>query len=428
MKKIKVIFFIIFLIVIGFILTVNFYKKFDISSKAYEDILILDKKISFLKENNKYFYKNKDNEELLKYKKISRLSNKYAKGFTDNWINILDSKNKVLCSIKAKDLLDIYRDRFILVETKNDKFYYYDLKNKKTICKEYDKLGPFDNGITYFLDGEKIGFIDTTGKIINSDNYSGIKSFSNGSAVIIKKNGKCSYMDSKGKISKEEYDDIKILKNNQLIGKRNDINYILADEYSYLTDGDVTYLADNYFLIFNNKEYKILNIKNNKIVKTFRGTYLGVDKNTLFYKNEDEVIGYNFLNNRSIHYPFDNIEYSGNNYIIGIKDGETALYNLVGKKISENYKLIFPKIFNSFIVGSEDGYGVINSLGNIEVKPIYENIIICPNGIIAEKNGKMGVLNKKDEVIIPFEYEKITYVDNYIFLYSKGLWKFVSFK
>jgi hypothetical protein len=50
-------------------------------------------------------------------------------------------------------------------------------------------------------------------------------------------------------------------------------------------------------------------------------------------------------------------------------------------------------------------YGLIDTLGNIVVDPIYDQVLSVPKGFLVQKEGKWGMINGKQEELLPLEYE-----------------------
>lgn len=53
-------------------------------------------------------------------------------------------------------------------------------------------------------------------------------------------------------------------------------------------------------------------------------------------------------------------------------------------------------------------YGLIDTLGNVVLDTLYDDILLVPNGFLLQKDKKWGVIDKNQEVALPFEYERHT--------------------
>jgi hypothetical protein len=67
---------------------------------------------------------------------------------------------------------------------------------------------------------------------------------------------------------------------------------------------------------------------------------------------------------------------------------------------------------------SNNGYGFMDTTGNIVIPPTYENLSTFNNGLaFALKQGKWGAINRREAVVIPFEQDRITIHGNFYLLY-----------
>lgn len=82
-------------------------------------------------------------------------------------------------------------------------------------------------------------------------------------------------------------------------------------------------------------------------------------------------------------------------------------------------------------------YGLIDTLGNIVLDMVYEQILTLPKGFLVQKDGKWGIVNKKQAEVLAFEYDYHStdyyYFDNYpmekelTYLMQDGLYKVAYF-
>ena len=80
--------------------------------------------------------------------------------------------------------------------------------------------------------------------------------------------------------------------------------------------------------------------------------------------------------------------------------------------------------------------GFITIEGNILIPPIYDGIYESDNDFIVSRNGNVGVVNNKNEIIIPIEYEVIysdifffdpkNTLDNKYIVFKNNEWLFLS--
>lgn len=92
---------------------------------------------------------------------------------------------------------------------------------------------------------------------------------------------------------------------------------------------------------------------------------------------------------------------------------ETAKFGLLDSKgqfiinFDNNYSFI--SVYNGIItVSKNDFYGIVNEKNEILIPVEYEDLCpINPSVIVATKKNKMGIINTKNEIKVPFIYDKI---------------------
>ncbi len=116
------------------------------------------------------------------------------------------------------------------------------------------------------------------------------------------------------------------------------------------------------------------------------------------------------------HYELADSLYAKERYIIVnvIEDGR-LMYSLVHK---ENFQLITPlpyqsiapmDIYGNLRVKKDGKWGIIDSLGKVLAKPMYQDMKRGHENFYPTQNdkGKWGYLNKKGKAQIPFEYDEV---------------------
>lgn len=106
---------------------------------------------------------------------------------------------------------------------------------------------------------------------------------------------------------------------------------------------------------------------------------------------------------------YDNIKLLRANFYLVTKNGLTWRLDRFGNKIMEDFNFIREDGWG-FIAEQNSKYGYVSSDGEIIIPFDYEDIINESNGrIFVKKNGKWGIINKKNEQIMLCMYDYIAY-------------------
>lgn len=227
----------------------------------------------------------------------------------------------------------------------------------------------------------------------------------------IEYNGKFGVMSNRGKILIAPLFDNLILENNSdnviveknrklgLINSRNEI--ILEFEYDILTK-----LNNNYYKGIKDKEIFLINIGNKKIASYGKNKDIKFYNNKFFIIENEKIDVYNEELNLLTTYEGKNIFKINDKVLLLQKDKE---YFLIYDKFILYHEDI-EQIFEEYMVVN---YGNTKQLKKIgERSPLlqgYSSIFINTiNNIIVEKNKKFGVVNLRDNIVIPLKYNKIT--------------------
>ena len=258
----------------------------------------------------------------------------------------------------------IVDDRFFVEKDLNNGYECYDVKDISKALNNDAYVG-----VTYFSDGvalvtkknDPITIINTAGKEVKvlEKDVVGALPFSNGFAIIQNNKGKCGVIDTKGDlVIKADYEAIA---NYSVDGyavtvkKQNDTIY----EFSIVDKvGQKTFT-------FTNEKYEPLG---------------GMVNGVMPVKKNDKVVYIDKDGNRVL----DAQAYNNINEVYGMYEGVTAY-------------------------ASEDGlFGVMSREGEKLIRDKYDVLYPLKNGtFIAMRNDKVGIVDKNDNVLIDFEYESI---------------------
>lgn len=330
----------------------------------------------------------------------------------------------------------------IALNEKNDKLFdKYEEVNAIQINGLVSNM-PYEKSVLIYKLNGKYGLINYEGKVITKPIYDEIKGLENKeSELIVQTKGKYGVINSKGaKLIKEEYDTISA-----------DGFYTEQDKYElsgYIV-GNKTENGYRYGYITNNLK-KILNVEYNDISRILEITdkkdiYLIVCKNGRYgvIKNKDTIINYSyqaieydnknkiFQVQRNLKYGvcniegkeiiptiYSEIEFKGI-YLKALKTSqdEGTYYDMKGNQIKDLEYVSVQKTDNDnyYITIDENKlYGMENKDKQkiIQNKYSYLEYLFGEYFIAANEEGKLGIINIKDEILIDFKYEVLQKIDD----------------
>jgi len=380
------------------IIVVEFERKFelmDLNGKAltdikYDNIGIFKFGVAKVVFSRKYGFIDKYGNEIIPciYNDAKLFSNSYL--------------------LNASVIGNVFKDGLQAVKLE-EKFGYINRLGETIIQFKYDKAFDFENGLACVILNSKIGFINMKGDeiipcIYDLDYWAkfGGKTFFD-TFMTLSINQKKGVLNNFGKIILQPlYDEI----------SRYD-NYFISNLVN--TENDITYE----YRVFNLDGYEILNNSYDSL--NIWGVLFLVKKKGKWGIINDENI-------MLVDFKYTYVDYINNDLLIVKMSNKSGIMN-------KNLELIVPCIYESillnyysncdyFRVKYGNKWGVI-SVNNDEVIPIiyefnplqfgienvdfkrYQGIIY--NGIIwpFQKDGKWGLVNNINEIIIPFTYDHI---------------------
>ena len=290
----------------------------------------------------------------------------------ENW-GVINSKGETVIEPGYKEMIiipDSKRAVFLCTYDVNYETGEYKTKalddENKEIFTRYEQIEPISN-------------IDSNNNLWYEENV-----------LRVRKDGKYGLINLDGKeILKCEYDDIQALegiKNALIIKKDNKVG-----------------IADTEGTIKVKPEYKeITNLGND-----YQAGYITI--------NEEDKYGIvNNSNETILENKYENIEkvYGNNMYVV--QEEKQKLVNQNGEVILEDGFNEIKEIMQdgeSIIFISDGNYGIMSTSGDIIMEPAYEDLKEAASGIlIAQKDGKYGVIDLEQNEKIPFQYTNISYV------------------
>lgn len=395
----------------------------------------------------RYGYINKEGELItpIEYEKANSFSEGLAAVFKNGLWGYIDTSGKLVISHKFDDAIDFYQgiaevrkgQQKFLINKQGELFdipqkyevdsrfedgvvkvylrslystkYYIDINGKELFTKD-NRLIPFEyNG--------KYGYKNRDDEVVIGPKYEFAYDFVDGVAIV-KKDGKYGFLGDLGEeITPIKYNGVKPFENGRALVTVG-FNYGLIDysgkevipvseEYWIQENIGATYIAEK------SKKYGLID-RSGKQLTDFKYDRILVKSDHLFSFSIDEKWG--LINTRGEEVTpelYTEIEeYSDGLAIVG-KDGKYGY-------IDENGTIIIPVKYNSAftfsdglaLVKNEDSFFYIDKTGKVVVKANYKKALPFKEGLapVINHNNKVGFINKKGELIIPFKYDN--YYDN----------------
>ena len=295
------------------------------------------------------------------------------------------------------------------------------------ITMEYDAISWFFNGFAQVTKDGKCGFIDKTGNVVVPLEYEDARQFDD-DRVVVKKNGKWGCINNLGEV----------------------VLPIICD-YTFLT-------ADGRVKIGLGGKYGLFDFNENSFVVPieFEDVYIRTECSPSSW----EIIGvklngkYGFIDmegNTIIDFQYDSIQsFDPDGIAIVAKNGKYGVINVYGEEILpfDYLDLAYFSAENIFAENSYGKWGILDENFILKVPYEYDDtsslIKVCANikkgladyeilfrwvdyKIAVKKDGKCGIIDINNNVIVPFEYDDILYCDDdYIHVSKNGKWGYVN--
>lgn len=360
---------------------------------------------------------------------------------------VIDSLGNVILPPIYDEIYD-YDSTFLMTKNKKYSFLSRNSNVPKDTIVEYDKYKFLSSEPYYFavqLDSEW-GIVNSSGKLILSLSFQDISlsptyNYTDTSKFIsIVRNNKIGLLNfSLNELFPTEFTTIRIIHENKnyffIVGKDEklgiynaELNLIAPFKYDRIS----LTMGKNAFIVEENEKYGVLDFKGNVIVESEYDMITAVGNNT-YTIHKDNKYGIYDINFNEI-YPLildDNLHFYSKGikypfYIIK-KGDKFGVYNSEKQTILEAkyFRLFFNQSKPYFVVTFEGKKGILDENFKEIIQLNYEQVYIlnAEIGLYAVgERGKMGVINSEGEVVIPFEYDKITRCN------TKGVTHFIVIK
>lgn len=405
-------------------------------------------------------------------------SKTYVRILKDNSWGFNDDKGNVVIPSDKYTFLDPIDEEGMIYAQKGSKHGYIDINQNIIIPFIYDELDLFSEGLASAKKNGKYGFLNRKGKVIIDFQFDKVDGFYKSQLAIVQKNHKYGIINKKGSpIISIIYDNIIKSETDTLIGvSKNNKWAFFSEEGRQLSDfiyDEITFSLNELILV--KKNHKIGYLASDLSEKIPIGKY---DFGTPFNSNGLAIVSkrnrFGVINNKDISIidrKFDSIgylqeEYSESDCFVGFKNHKKTLFDQNGNFIIDNVKECFKefsrlnnKVKKIYQVQNLKGLsGVIDEKGKILIPIIYDEInslkgdsvavvkskneygliqtnnkIVYPinndwiskydDFYIVANNGKAGIINKKLDTILGFNYQDISpcyYNPKTLFIAKKG--------
>ncbi len=433
---------------------VNAEGKIVIPMKYYNDAYNFKVKnglIALANLEEKYGLLNSKGDTILpfKYKKLAfdNLGNYMIFSELKDSIGLIDTKGRVVLEEKYVSILQVGNNDLYIIYSSYDKCGLSS-SNKEILPIEYRYLMTY--GTKQYIvgqKGEKWGILNLKGEIIVPFDYQRITITEDNQTFIGKKQNKEAHLDLKqnaifpyqyNSLSLSDKKDCYIVAENGKYGFVNSKGKIMIPlEYDYIEK------AENglgYTVTIGN--YDEGNAKSHLLFpngKKFENTYsysqpflTSDNKKCAIASQNDKKFGIlDTEGNEYLPFEYDKIEYfEGDNFILA-KNGKYSYANAKNlKKVKFDYDFLqivnpYSGVFkNCFYAKQQGKMGIVDNNFKVRIALEYDSLARFRGNDslqLARKNDKWGLVNYKNEIVVPFEYENITtYNYNYFFVYQNG--------
>ena len=286
----------------------------------------------------------------------------------------------------------------------NNLFGVANSNGKAIIPVKYEKISyNYSSDQAYYvLKNTKYGAFDLQGNVILPVNYNKIlfSSAQSGASIVEDESGNVQLIFKNLEICKEKLENIEIY-NDGIIGSLN-------GKFGILKDGKVL-IPFEYENIADQNKSHIRKIKSTDGSKEFS---LNIHQNNFFLITKNQKIG--LLNSKGqfvLNPEYDKIQYDNLRHIYHLtKDKLSGIYFEGSKKILNcEYQSVYTDGATFITIQKDKKYGIIDYQVNTIIPIEFDEIRIkgWNDFFSVKKDGKYGYYSKKGEVIIPIRYDNL---------------------
>lgn len=369
----------------------------------YDSIVSLDGEFFAVKENGKWgVVKNRKQILPTQFDGIDALGDGVISFVSNNKIGFADTLGNILLEATYPIEKQSYREDFsqinvfdygaALVEV-DGRYQLIDKQNKQIIAQEYEITSRIGDAVAIKKNG-KYGIANSKGKILLYPQYLDISILIEGKLYAYKQISTSGLpmfglINGKGeKISEAIYADFGIYNGKQA-------TYLKA----YTQEGGQALLDDEGKIIIP-PIYQV-------ILPTILPQYFAITQNL-----EEGIIGKDSVIYVPPAYERVEIKITNDTFFLAHKENKTFIYDDNQNHIATIEGTILDIANNQkgevyFVIEKNFSYGIQNAEGKWVIEPIYDEILsIVADNICFRKKDKWGVVNMKNEVVVPFQYKE----------------------
>jgi outer membrane protein assembly factor BamD (BamD/ComL family) len=303
--------------------------------------------------------------------------------------------------------------------TLGEKIGYMNSQGKITIAPEYGDAGPFIEGLAVVLKGEKYGVINKKNETVIDFIYDEISTFNNGRAIAIR-GEEYRLIDRSGRfISNNVFKDLSRHNSNYFIGLVDSL-YCIYDinlnEVSVNKYNEVGRFIDGFSIVQKDRKFGLIDHLTFEVIPPQFDEIQKLDSDLYVYSINGKKGIVNSKGNKITAPIFDDISgFDQVNKIVVVKNGGNLSWiKSDGTKFFDTNFEYFPNAIslaqfsNDYAIIRKSGkYGLIDNKGNIAFKPSLDILGKYVGAIPTVKSNKWGLIDLKSKVVLPFEYELI---------------------
>ncbi len=357
-------------------------------------------------------------------------------------IGVIDKSGKIIIEINhEKQYSDpTYSNGLILLKKNGKKIYYNETGTKELEITVTDAYS-FYNGLALIKKDGFCEYIDKKGNVTISNKYSEGYSFSDDKDyTYVMQNGKWGIIDKKGKsITKFEFEkfefigdsDILVVKQNKLSGfiRLSTKKYSTSKYYKDFKIKDIEFI-----IVKEDKLWGVVDI-NDYLILPFEFDEIEIDRNQklILARKKKKWNIFSFENTKESLYVTEQYLLFNDKILIKQKEG----YYIVDNK--KSVKIEIDNAINTkgdFLIYLKNGkHGIIDSKNTIIIENQYDTIEFSKDFpgesfnkdlILVGLNEKKGVVNSKNEILCPIEYESLSFSRGIIKIMLNGLYGYID--
>lgn len=352
--------------------------------------------------------------------------------FINMYVLFAETPTLVKINSQGYDYVGLLSEQLIPV-IEEGKGGYIDEKGNTKIPFNYDNVLAFSEGKAAVKKDGKYGVINNSNELIIPFEFEYISYFKHGVSAA-KKDGRYGLIDDQGEfVTQNKYDHIVMddIREPHLENYNDLINYI---QPSILTDiyysDSLLYLKNenfsDFFIVEEGNKYGYIDISGNEIIQPIYDGLSRIKDNFIIAKIEDTFGCLNTEGKIILPFQYQNIEYVGHDTFLVSNQNRQYLINSNNELLLESEKEKGLVYIGGGTLLSKSIFDKNEKLFDINGNLLFEN----PSGysflsatedyiiFIDIKNGKKGIMDKNEQIILEPKYDNINLISDNNFLVS----------